>query len=212
MGLAVSTGVLVDALQNDAEMTEWLTAEFAVINELLADAGHDDHVEPRETPASIRRDPLHGMPYSWLHFLRRVYAHTRRDDDYRAEPLADDEDPTDDPVLEEETETFESHLLTHSDAEGYYVPVDFDEVLFDVSGELPGGMLGSSQRLQQELIDVASALGIRLSAEGELDDAEVARLVAVDEADGLYRELIVWLCLYEASRESLAHGVEIRFG
>ena len=211
MGLAISTGVLADALQHDAGQADWLLAEFATINAVLAAAGHDAHVEPREVPASIRRDLLHGMPYSWLHFLRRVYAHTRRSDDFRATPLAD-EDPTADPVLEEEGASFESHLLTHSDAEGYYVPVDFDEVLFDASGELPGGMLGSSRYLQQELIDMAPALGIRLSAGGELDDAEAARLAAVDESGGLYRELLVWLCLYEASRESLAHGVAIRFG
>ena len=205
--------MLAAALQHDdAEQVEWLHAEFATINELLADASYDAHVEPHEVPTLIRRDSLHGMPYSWLHFLRRVYAHTLCSDDFRAEPLAEDEDPTDDPVLEEEGSSFESHLLTHSDAEGYYVPVDFYEVLFDASGKLPGSMLGSSQCLQQELIDMAPALGIQLSAEGELDDAEAARLAAVDDSEGLYRELLTWLCLYEASRESIAHGVAIRFG
>src|SRR6202008_5022884 len=123
------------------------------------------------------RASLMSMPYSFIHYLRRAYAHRAADPAWMAAPLDEDEDPTDDPVLEEETEMLSSHLLCHSDAEGFYVPVDFDDVLFEEAedGELPGGMLGSSYRLLDELVVVAPALGIRLD-DGQLSDAEARRI------------------------------------
>lgn len=40
------------------------------------------------------------------------------------------------------------HLIVHSDAQGYYLPIEFDEVLFPPSDlAIPGGMVGSAQRL-----------------------------------------------------------------
>lgn len=72
---------------------------------------------------------------------------------------------------------FASHLLCHSDCEGFYLPVDFEVVLIDSQDQdrIPGGLLGSSYRLRDELLAIAPALGITVS-DGELADAEGDRL------------------------------------
>jgi hypothetical protein len=143
-----------------------------------------------------------------------------------ATPLPDDVDPTADPKIQALLDGSASHLLCHSDAEGFYVPVDFKDVLFDgdsceedddeddvEEGEagLPGGMLGSSCRLLEELVFVAPALGIHLD-NGKLSDEEAERIDALIEEDGgLYREYVSWLLLYESARLSIAHKTAIVF-
>src|SRR6185436_3680072 len=63
------------------------------------------------------------------------------------------------------------HLLHHSDAEGFYVPVDFDGVLHcDDTLEISGLIVGSSQRLLAECIQLRDALAIPADLDPE-DDA-----------------------------------------
>ena len=99
--------------------------------------------------------------YSALHYLRRIAAHIAAG---RAVPPPGDDDASSDPVQEAYYDAVAGkrrlfrkgpkfdrrfdHLLVHSDAEGFYAPVEFDEVLF--SDEVPGAMLGSSHALVRE--------------------------------------------------------------
>jgi hypothetical protein len=212
MGLSICIGVLADLGEDDPESAEYFERGMAAANRLLEEAGHPPHVESREAPPPGRSD-LDGFPYSFIHYLRRAYAHNVAEPGWRATPLPEGADPTDDEVLQAEGETFSSHLICHSDAEGYYVPVDFPDVLFAPEGEedLPGFMLGSSQRLLGELVAVAPALGITL-LNGQLGDAEAARINQLaEQEDGLSRELIAWIALYEAARLSIAHRTAIVF-
>lgn len=121
-------------------------------------------------------------------------------------------DPSEDPAVDDALSDMESHLICHSDAEGLYVPVDFDEVLYaEPDQKLPGGILGSSYRLLDELVLVAPALGIEL-ADGELSDQEAERIGRLIDADqGLHREYVSWLRLYESARLSIAHKTAIVF-
>ncbi|AGU48555.1 hypothetical protein VAPA_1c14430 [Variovorax paradoxus B4] len=213
MGLSIGVGMLADLLANDPEGAEWLNEGFAAANRKLAEAGLPPHVEPRELPPIESRAQLDGLPYSFIHHLRRAYAHRVRSPGWMAAPLPEGTDPTEDATLEDVASGFDSHLLCHSDAEGFYLPVDFEEVLFAEEDEtdLPGGMLGSSYRLLEELVLVAPALGIALS-NGQLSDAEAARLGASGEdEEGLYREIESWLLLYESARLSIAHKTAIVF-
>ena len=227
MGLAVCVGMLAELLEDDPESAEGFEEELAEVNRVLAAAGLPPHTEPRGPLELDSRASIDGFPYSFVHYLRRAYAHRVLSPDWVATPLADDVDPTADPKIQALLDGCESHLLCHSDAEGFYVPVDFDEVLFDgdggdeeeVEGDadieepagLPGGMLGSSQRLLEELVFVAPALGIRLD-DGRLSDEEAERIDAlIDEDDGLYREYVSWLLLYESARLSIEHRTAIVF-
>lgn len=212
MGLAVAVGVLADLLKNDTEGAEWLQEDLAAANRLLAAEGLPGHDEPTELPQLRSRASLRSFPYSFIHHLRRAYAHRRADAAWVATPAPESQEPSEDPLVQDELAMMTSHLVCHSDAEGFYVPIDFPHILLDEDGELPGGLLGSSQRLLQELVFVAPALGIALS-NGELSDEEASRIDALLEEDdeGLYRELTTWLALYEAARLSIAHGTAIVF-
>lgn len=215
MGLAISVGTLADFLQNDPEGAEWFEGDFEIVNGVLASAGLPPHDEPRELPALDSRASLDGFPYSFIHYLRRAYAHSVVSPGWAATPVEEGADPSEDPAVQAALDIAESHLICHSDAEGFYVPVEFDEVLFsDAESEdeaLTGGMLGSSYRLRDELVQVAPALGITL-VDGQLSDEEAARIDALGETDeGLYREHASWLLLYEMARLSIAHKTAIVF-
>ena len=223
MGLAVCVGMLAELLEDEPEGAEAFEEELAEANRVLAAAGLPQHTEPREPLELDSRASIDGFPYSFIHYLRRAYAHRVLSPDWMATPLADDVDPTADPKIQALLDGPESHLLCHSDAEGFYVPVDFKDVLFDENDDeededdeeeetgLPGGMLGSSYRLLEELVFVAPALGIRLT-NGKLSDEEAERIDAlIDEDGGLYREYVSWLLLYESARLSIAHKTAIVF-
>lgn len=215
MGLAISVGTLADFLQNDPEGAEWFEGDFEIVNGVLASAGLPPHAEPRELPPLDSRASLDGFPYSFIHYLRRAYAHSVVSPGWTATPMEEGADPSEDPAVQAALDIAESHLICHSDAEGFYVPVEFDEVLFseaeDEAEALTGGMLGSSYRLRDELVQVAPVLGIAL-ADGQLSDEEAARIDALGETDeGLYREYASWLLLYEMARLSIAHKTAIVF-
>ncbi len=214
MGLTISVGVLADLLTNDPDGAAWFQSELSAANQLLEAEGIPTHQEPRQLPPLVYRAEVDSIPYSFLHYLRRAYAHRRVDPAWHAVPLDDSVDPTADPVLQEETAMMTSHLLCHSDAEGFYLPVDFDEPVFEaIGGSVQGGIVGSAQRLMDELCTVAASIDIMLSADRTLPDAEAARInMLVAAGTGLHRELASWLLLFEAARLSLAYRTAIVFG
>jgi len=99
------------------------------------------------------------------------------------------------------TVSIRSHLIVHADPEGYGVPIDFEDVLYGAPG---GEMLGPSQRLLAELRQLAPFLGIALDGEGNLSDAEAARITPCEEDDPAHREKAAWLLLFECARHSVA--------
>ncbi len=213
MGLFVEVGQLARVAEEDPEYA-WLTRDsFAVVNEVLREHGLPAHVEPEVLPdlELLNRAPLRGYPYDFLHYLRRVAVHARAKPTWRATPFPKSEKPTKDPMLlaEYERDDRGSHLLAHSDAEGYYVPIDFAEVLGDE--RLPGAYLGSSQRLYRELVELAPALGIPAFA-GQIPDSQIAAISQVVDSEGpLWIELSVWIDLFEAARLSIEHRAAIYF-
>lgn len=211
MGLAVCVGMLAELREEDEEGLESLQGELSMMNKVLAEKGLQSHQEPLELPELSSRCSLDGFPYSFLHYLRRVGARVMKNPDWKAESFPEDADPADDPVIGEQTNKLTSHLLCHSDCEGFYVPIDFRNIVFDEKERIPGGMLGSSQRLMEELVSIAPALGISLRG-GKLSDEEAQRIDDETESEsGLWIENVVWLSLYEAARLSIQHGTVIMF-
>jgi hypothetical protein len=212
MGLAISVGVLADLIENDPEGADWFREDMEQINLVLSELGLPTHVEPENLPSLNTRDTMGGFPYSFLHYLRRFYAHIKADSSRQPTPLLEGQDPVDDdPFYRQVMETdCDSHLLCHSDAEGYYVPIDFEEVIIDE--RIPGEMLGSSIRLMDELAKIAPHLEIPLS-NGYLSD-ETAELLAQEEEDStpFWIERVVWFELYENARLSIEHKTAIQFG
>jgi hypothetical protein len=207
MGLAVEVGIFADVLENDPDAADQFRESFERVNAALADAGLPQHHEPETPPMMRSRCSCGSYPYTFLHHLRCVYAHFEGDPNWR--PRAGERMDPDDPILERSYARTRSHLIQHSDCEGYYVPFDFDDIVRDE--RVPGGMLGSSYRLRDELVAVAPVLGIRLQ-DGELSDEEAARVDAVGESDSaMSKENLVWLSLFEAARLSIEHRAAICF-
>ncbi|MFD6399724.1 hypothetical protein [Nocardia sp. NPDC060249] len=202
---------------SDPEYLDALTDQLRALSELLVQEGLTPHNEPRTAGPAVDRARIGSVPYSFVHYLRRAYARAREYPEQPLTPVADGDRASDDPTINLVGSTFDSHLICHSDCEGFYVPVEFDEVLFvgeDV--DIAGGMVGSSQALVRELVYVAPYLGIAL-VDGELSDAEISRIRTMLGSDAnashpFDRELITWLLLFEAARVSIENGTVIEFG
>jgi hypothetical protein len=218
MGLAVNVGLLEYWLQEeDNEAAEAFRESMEKVNEVLAEKGLPQHQEP-ESIGIIERQGvgiISGFSYSYLHHLRRIYALTINDEDWIPTPTPAGGSPADDDVVEEETYMLESHLLCHSDCEGYYLPIDFDDIIVDnkEKNRITGGIICSSYRLMEELVLVAPKLGIDLQ-EGLLSDEEAQKISAAQDpkfGDDFWIEKTVWLCLFESARLSIEYKTAICF-
>ena len=107
------------------------------------------------------------------------------------------------------------HLMLHADGEGYYLPVDFAEVIFpDASLAIAGAMIGSVPRLKEECARLAAAIGLPLDADPNDDEVAEAADTQDPSAEGWRRYGIeAYSCagLLRACEASLATGAAIVF-
>ncbi|MFD1325107.1 hypothetical protein [Micromonospora sonneratiae] len=208
MGLAIVVGVLANVI--DEEEIEEVRAELDNLSAALAKEGVDWR-EPEGLPTLSIRSTVSSFPYSWLHYLRRVLALVKQGRPVTAVDGRNGLD-RDRSIIEDEMMMFDSHLLCHSDCEGYYVPVPFQAPVFlpEEAGVAGGGMVGSSQGLLAELLRCAPAIGIQL-VDGALADDEARRIEERPDSHQFAIESTVWLGLYEACRASIADGHAIVF-
>lgn len=213
MGLAIGLGMLVEFAQSNPAAARQMKADLRHINTVLTEAGLPAHQEPErfDPPLSLRAT-LTSFPYSWLHHLRRFAAHVMRDPKWVPYPIEPGEDPADDPVLRQMYRRLSSHLLCHSDSEGYYLPLDFDELFLDAGHKIRGGVLGSSQRLFRELLEISDPLEIPVDDDGKLSDEAVQNLSEQRPAGAPFAvERLVWLALFESARVSIERQTAIVF-
>ncbi|MBT2456985.1 hypothetical protein [Streptomyces sp. ISL-86] len=212
MGLAISVRHLNDLARHDPEGGESERAAFAVLNQALAGAGVD-WSEPDPDPAD---DLLHAssFPYSWLNHLRRAYVlRLWGETVIPALDVSAEQYTRDDEKIHDEVSMLSSHLLCHADTEGYYIPVDMDDPLFldEDSGVRGAGMVGSSQRLRAELIELAPGIDIHPDEDGTLSAEELDRLARSSHTDPFEPEKFAWRQLYAACQASIDSGHAIVF-
>lgn len=196
------------SVAEDEEGLAWFLEDLESINRVLEDNGLPRHEEPADPLDVTIRVEMDHLGTSWLHHLRRLQAHVLQDPAWKHVPVADEDEPWNDEAIDRELTVYmRSHLIVHADTEGYYVPIDFADVLYDA----PGAMLGSSIRLLAELRQLAPYLGITLDANGTLSDAEASRVAGTTDDDPAYRETLAWLLLFECARASVEHGTLLRF-
>ncbi|KPQ38783.1 MAG: hypothetical protein HLUCCO16_11235 [Phormidium sp. OSCR] len=101
-----------------------------------------------------------------------------------------------------------SHLICHSDFDGYYIPIDFELVIQD--REL-GGWLGSSIRLHEELKKIAAKLNLNLGTyTPDLNQLYEMRKQEL-EADPLGGIKLILLGLYNVTTASIHYNSAIIF-
>jgi hypothetical protein len=169
MGLSVSVGILAELRELDTEGYEYRQRLFAQLNQALLAAGQVPHHEP-DAPSGRAPWSCAMWGYSGLHYLRRIAAHLWADQPLPPPGTEEDmRDPMRDPFVDSATSLVylpthraaASHLIWHSDAQGYYLPRAFPEVLFPAAEfRIPGGMIGSAVALQEECARLAAALEI----------------------------------------------------
>lgn len=160
MGLSIQVGGFED---DGWEMYE-------LLSKALVEAGLPSHNEPR----GLGNDGVFSCQmwgYSGLHYLRRLAAYIAQG---KAVPSPGDDDSSEDAVLQDYYDLMApgfEHLVLHSDAEGFYAPIDFAEVIFpDDEIGIPGGMVGSSVRLLEECKRLANWLEMPFDLDPESED------------------------------------------
>lgn len=238
MGLAVTVGVLADLLAHDTKGAGSVEAELKAVNTALKEAGHRLHKEPR----NVEVWSAEGIGYSGLHALREVAARLANKETLpRDKPIGGSETPAAErhfgDILERVLDAPKpgllgrlfggaepklpdyAHVAFHSDAQGYYVPINFKVPL--VPAEMQDDTkhlwpLGSSQRLLDETTRIARALEIP-DGMGHTD-AELERwLEGADETpEALWQvhSVAAYSCLMlrEAAKRSVAAKAAIHFG
>jgi hypothetical protein len=214
VGLTVNVGVLARAVKHDPEGAALLRNSFASINEYLTVFRLPQHHEPEQLPRLQSRARITGYPNSYIHNLRRIYAKAIKSPHWKPAPVPTGQDAAMDAVFRSSNLGISrAHLVCHSDVEGVYVPLDFN---FVISGgpnhRPPGGPIGSSMKLMQELASIAPRLGIGMN-NLSLSDAEAERLneEAAGQTDPLWIERMVWLSLFEAARLSIEYKTAVCF-
>jgi hypothetical protein len=216
MSLAVSVGQLAFLRDEDPDEVEAFREELRAVNRVLAAHGLPPHDEPESLPEITDRVSIGSIPYGWLQHARRAVAYALRPGK-RFRPLRDGEDPAADRRYDDVLFSCESHVICHSHCEGFYVPIDFPEPLYDeLSDDDPrvirGGILGSSQGGLRELVLAAPLLGIPLTG-GRLADADAVAIC--EEPEGVHPHEVArkaWLLLFERLRQSVEHRSAAVFG
>lgn len=206
MGLSITCGELAETLKESPEEAEWIQEDIVLINETLESAGFEQHEEPEVLP-EFEYLSCTSFPYGFLHYLRRAYALQHNGD--KVTEVDGDISTQDEALIDDLSQKMSSHLLCHSDAEGYYVPQDFSQVI--LSDELPGVLLGSTNRLWNELKEVAPHLRIEL-VDGMLTPGTEQALREFNEDHPFHRERVAWFALYENCQYSLQFKTLITFG
>jgi hypothetical protein len=217
MGLAISVGQLAFLRQHESpEEVKRFREELHAVNRVLAANALPAHAEPESLPEIGDRVAVGSIPYSWLHHARRAVAYAMRPGN-RFRPLREDESPSEDPVYDAVLSSFASHVICHSDCEGFYVPIDFPEPLYDElsdddAGMIVGGILGSSQGGLRELVLAAPLIDIKLES-GRLSDTEAQAVCK--EPEGSHPHWVgrqAWLYLHERLRQSVEFKTAVVFG
>ena len=185
MGLALEVGILTDLRENDSEGYERYLNQFRVLNEYLEKVGLPTHHEPEG--CEVWSCEMYG--YSGLHYLRRIAAHI---DITGNIPSPGNIDSPKDVTLQNYYKKAENkdpgflarlpptsqkypvgfnHLIFHSDSEGFYLPIEFEKVLYpDSELGIAGGMIGSTIKLLRECERLAAVLEIPPSIDENSDE------------------------------------------
>jgi hypothetical protein len=204
MGLSISIGFLAYARRHDPESAEQFLADLESVNRLLIAQGLPSHKEPEKLRMRKERFPIGSLPYGWFDRLRRAVAYARNDPDGFA-PCTDDEDAVEDPWVVHELMGLESHIVCHSDCDGWYLPLDFQTPFFsEDEDDIAAFGLGSSFGGLRELVQKAPLLGIKLN-KGKIFKKQGLLICQEERGDHSFEvERKTWLAFFEVFTQSIS--------
>lgn len=237
MGLDVTVGVSA-LVEEDPEMEEFFRENLETMNKWLAAAGLQVHSE-KNLPEEEEPVELQMWGYGGLHRLRRLAALLRAGKPLTSLPRDDDGDEDKTLVAyyaegnkfvvpevldgktvvlmntpEENGHNFD-HLVFHSDCDGFYVPVEFKQVVIGKEGaESEYDYLGSSFALAHECEAIAKAIGLPLDLDPDGDEIWRAADAGDLKADGWKKfgiEAFMCLRLYHAAKVSAERNQVLLF-
>jgi hypothetical protein len=224
VGLALCVGVPSEIRESDPEYVAYFEQQVEAINGVLESFELPPHHEPFDVEDE-RTFECDMIGYSGLHYLRRIAAHLALGRDL---PPPGDDGAASDPVLSDYYKIFDAsfargqatgipfqHLIVHGDAEGYYLPVEFEDVIIpDPSLEIAGGMLGSSHTLLRECRELAQVLELPEALSLE-DEAVWAAAESQGEGEAKWErygiESYTCLALIKACEASVETGAAVVF-
>jgi hypothetical protein len=185
--------------------------EFDAINRLLV----KEHLQPLDLNAIPNHSVLPrfkaSFPTSAFYALCEFYACIAAGLGFTL-PYTPEQEEALASEVEEIATSLTNHLICHSDRDGYYLPRDFDELIFDASRQVTGEFLGSSPRLLKQLVNLAPHLQIKLEDE-QLTEVELERIkmLCYDSENPFATLQMVWLALFECARVSVGTGAWVVF-
>jgi hypothetical protein len=228
VGLDLIVGIR--ALIDDDEGRAALDTDLARFNGALTSAGISQHAEPEASRAEVFTCQMWG--YLGLHVLRRLAAHLQSHLD--PEPFSRHSDATDDRILKDlyrqwpteldergvatlrRTESVRrfDHLVFHSDADGMYLPIAFDDVVIGAGEDGMGFAVGSSYALRRECQELADWLELPLDFDPEASEVWAAADSAPTVGAKWKRYGVESFCclrLHRASSRSIDQGMALVF-
>jgi hypothetical protein len=207
MGQGLSVFYTAGMAKTDPEGADHWREIFAAANSVLAKNEKPTWDEPEYAQPMQLRPHLASFPYEWTWLLRRAASYAVQDPPEAPVPTFDD--PRQDAVLTDELTMFRSHLVSLAEPCGCYVPIALSLPLWlPEKSIVPGGFLGSSVALVNELVAIAPLIGITLR-DRMLDDATAAKIMSDEEAIPHACDRKAWLSFFELGRASVKHGTAL---
>jgi hypothetical protein len=218
MSVLLHVGWLDEMRRCDPEGHQNARKQFAAINTALRKAGAPEYEEPEDLLGGNWDFKLY--PSNGLAFLQRFAAYCNDGDDDMEWPTPGDpktmDNPLDDEVVEDVYSLLEmmafSHLIMHNPAWGYWVPVDFQDVIFPDKKLGIGNQLGSSVRLKAECEELAAVLRLPLDLDPEDETVRQAQFHPGKSRTGWKKygvESHNLLALHRACQKSITLGAAI---
>ncbi len=177
--------------------------DLETINKLLQREGVQQYDDTPQEQVLVNRAACSSFPSIIYSILCRLvaYGYAKLP---QLPPLQDGNVIDEDEVLVEEMNMLRSHIICHSDSEGYFVPVNFNEPIMD--DDIWGGALCSSIKVMEELINCAYLIGINVE-DNAISDKEAENINLTLKDHPFFAERIAWFAMYEAARISVKNNV-----
>lgn len=213
MGLIVYVGYLAEMAIFDSEAYEDEKKNISLINELLEKKDLPQINEPEDLyPMIYPFQAVNSFPYGYLSKLCCFAAYSFYEKGWNPTPAKENWRDIEDSFWERFYPQWEkSHLINHSDCEGYYLPIQFTKVIINYGKyKILAPPLGSSYKLLDELRELAPNLGIKLN-NGSLPTIEELNHLIDKNDDPFLGEKIAWIALFQCAELSIKHKALIRF-